>query len=145
LINAQPSAQVKLCHIPEKSPAFLLPQDPKKSRVEASVTQNCHAHLLPENLQDEVIRIKVSLKSTNRSLPHSQLATGGSLGWIIEPDDEATNEAPPVPVGVPVMVITLRPDGEVFGGVVTNMRVSPGAGGVRMVELDHTRDDQRFS
>lgn len=44
--------------------------------------------------------------------------------WIIEPDDEATNEAPPVPVGVHVMVITLTPDGGIFGGVLTNMRFS---------------------
>lgn len=57
------------------------------------------------------------------------------MAWIIEPDDEATNEAPPLPVGMPVMVVGL-PDESLFEGLVTGTLVSLHQGYFRvLVEL----------
>ncbi len=55
------------------------------------------------------------------------------MAWIIDPDDEATNEAPPLPVGMPVMVVTLTPDGGIFEGLVTSTLASLHRGHFRVV------------
>jgi hypothetical protein len=54
------------------------------------------------------------------------------MPWIIEPEDEATDEAPPLPVGVPIMVVGL-PDGSLFEGLVTGTPVSLHQGYFRVV------------
>ena len=42
------------------------------------------------------------------------------MAWIIEPYDEVPSEGQPLPVGMPVMVVTLTPDGGIFEGLVTS-------------------------
>ncbi len=55
------------------------------------------------------------------------------MAWIIEPDDDAPGREERLPVGMPVMVVTLTPDGGIFEGLVTSTLASLHRGHFRVV------------